>query len=350
MKIGNRNVGRNTPPFLVAELSGNHRQEINRAKALIDAAAGAGADAVKLQTYTADTLTLPCRSEPFRVKTGLWKDRYLHDLYRQAMTPWDWHHELDAHARSRGLLLFSTPFDESAVDFLEETLDPPVYKIASFEVNHLPLLKRVASCRKPVIMSTGMATENEIEDAVRTLNEHGARGIALLKCISTYPADPVHFNLRSLLRLRKRFNCPVGLSDHSLSHEVALGSVALGATIIEKHLTLSRIDGAVDSEFSLEPQEFGEMRELTLRLHKALGDERLGPTSQEHEALRHRRSIFVARTVRAGDRFTAANLRVVRPADGLAPSYWERVLGSEATRDLEAGTPLQFKDVIALAS
>ncbi len=340
--IAGRAVGAKETPYLVAELSGNHQQSLERALALVDAAADAGADAVKLQTYTADTLTLPARTAAFRLEGGLWDGRYLHDLYREAMTPWEWHGRLAERARERGLHCFSTPFDESAVDFLERTLNPPVYKVSSFEVNHGPLLRRVAATGKPVILSTGMAEGWEIERALGALK--GASGVVLLKCVSAYPADPKGFNLRSLVTLREAFGREVGLSDHALTDEVALGAVALGACVIEKHLCLSRAEGGVDSGFSLEPAEFARMAVAVRRLHAALGEGRLGTTAQDEGQRRFRRSIFVSAEVREGEVLTAANLKVVRPADGLDPFRWEEVLGKRAARGLSAGEPLREGD------
>jgi pseudaminic acid synthase len=340
-RVGRRTIGEGRPPFLIAELSANHRQRFEEAVALIDAAADAGADAVKLQTYTPDTITLPSRTAAFRVGKGLWEGRYLHELYAEAMTPWEWHGKLARHARGRGLVCFSTPFDETAVSFLEREMRPPVYKVASFEVNHLPLLRRVGATRKPVVMSTGMATAPEIGAAVRTLRSAGCPALVLLKCVSAYPAKPRDFNLRSLLALRRRFRAPAGLSDHTMSDEVALGAVALGACVIEKHFTLRRADGGVDSGFSLEPDEFARMATAVRTLHAALGSPRLGPTAQDRAQRRFRRSIFIARNIARGDVFTAENLRIVRPADGLDPARWDDVLGRRASRALKAGTPLR---------
>jgi pseudaminic acid synthase len=343
-RAGRRLLGENRPPLLIAELSANHRQRLDEAHKLIDAAADAGADAVKLQTYTPDTITLPARTPAFRVGKGLWDGRYLYDLYGEAMTPWEWHAELAAHARRRGLICFSTPFDESAVDFIEREMKPPVYKIASFEVNHLPLLRKVGAVRKPVIMSTGMATEKEIATAVRTLRIAGCPALVLLKCVSAYPTRAEDFNLRSLVALREKFRVPAGLSDHTMSDEVALGATALGAVAIEKHFTLNRADGGVDSGFSLEPAEFKRMAHAVRTLHAALGSDRLGPTAQDRGQRLFRRSIFVARDVARGATLTIENLRIVRPADGLDPARWEEVLGRTARRALKAGHPLRTGD------
>jgi pseudaminic acid synthase len=343
-RAGRRTIGEGCPPFLIAELSANHNQRYEQALAIIDAAAEAGADAIKLQTYTPDTITLPAHTRPFRVGKGLWEGRYLYDLYGEAMTPWEWHAGLAKHARTRGLLCFSTPFDETAVDYLEREMRPPLYKIASFEVNHLPLLRRVGATGKPVIMSTGMATIEETEAAVRTLRESGCPALVLLKCVSAYPSQPRDFNLRSLPAMRTRFGMPAGLSDHTMSDEVALGAVALGAVAIEKHFTLRRADGGVDSGFSLEPSEFARMAGAVRTLHAALGSDKIGPTKQDLGQRRFRRSIFVARDVAAGETLTRENLRIVRPADGLDPARWEEVLGRPARRALTAGHPLRSGD------
>lgn len=343
-RIGRKHVGPGRGPFVIAELSANHRGSIDEALRLIDAAADVGADAIKLQTYTPDTITLPVRSKRFRVGKGLWQGKYLHDLYAEAMTPWEWHCQMARRARQRGLVAFSTPFDETAVDFLEKEMRPPAYKIASFEVNHIPLLKRVAATRKPVILSTGMATEREIATAVKTLQRGGCPALVLLKCVSAYPSDPRDFNLRALVTLRERFHTPVGLSDHTMSDEVALGSVALGACVVEKHLTLERSSGGIDAGFSLEPEEFARMVRGLRVLQQALGNPTLGPTRQDRAQRRFRRSIFVSQDVAAGEVLTPSNLRVVRPADGLEPSRWQTVLGKRAARALRAGRPLQEGD------
>ncbi len=343
--IQGRKVGGRNRPFLVAELSGNHQQDIVRAKRLISKAAFAGADAVKLQTYTPDTITLPHRSPSFRINQGLWAGEYLHDLYRKAMTPWDWHPELAKFAEDLGLILFSSPFDESAVDFLEESIAPPVYKVASFEITHLPLLRRIGQTGKPAIVSTGMATRTEIGKAYDTLRSSGCSGIVLLKCVSTYPADPTDYNLRSINALERIFRCPVGLSDHTIGNETVLGAIALGACLIEKHLTLTRTDDAVDSGFSLQPEEFQTMTQSANTLFKALGKENLEPTRQEQEQLRFRRSIFVSERVKKGEMFNSQNLRIVRPHDGLSPEHWDEILGKRSAVSLEPGTPSKFAHI-----
>lgn len=344
-----RRIGGGNRPFLIAELSGNHQQDLDRACDLIRLAAEAGADAIKLQTYRPDTLTLPIRNAYFAAGRGLWEGRYLWDLYAEAMTPWEWHGPLADCAHAEGLLLFSTPFDESAVDFLEAEIDPPVHKIASFELNHIPLLEKVGATGKPVILSTGMATGAEIQCALGTLRGSGCPAVVLLHCVSAYPARPEAFNLQAIPTLRQRFHVPVGLSDHSLGHGIALGATALGATVIEKHLTDRRADGGIDSGFSLEPQEFAEMARQVESIHRALGDGKLGCNEQDFESRRHRRSIFVSSNIGRGEQLTSANLRIVRPSDGLEPVRWSEVLGMVALRDLTAGDPLREGDFTPLS-
>lgn len=340
VRIGERSIGPGRKPFIIAELSGNHKGSIDRVKALMDAAKEAEVDAVKLQTYTADALTLPVKTPLFLQDKGLWKGKYLYDLYTEGATPREWHAELKTYAENLGLVFFSTPFDEPAVDFLEE-LDIPLYKIGSHEVVHIPLLERIGKTQKPVILSTGMATEPEIELAVETLRNTGTTELFLLKCISSYPADPKQFNLRSMLRLQERFGCPVGISDHSLSHEMVLGAIALGGCIIEKHLTLEDSKDALDDGFSLKPSDFKEMVKCVRRLHAGLGKDTIGPCEQEKIEMRFRRSIFASQPIREGDIFTQENIKVVRPGNGLEPKHWSAVLGSKATRDLSPGDPLQ---------
>lgn len=345
-EIAGRRVGPEVTPYFVAEMSGNHQHCIEQARALIKCAKKVGADAIKIQTYTADRLTLPVRNSTFKVEGGPWKGNYLYDLYKTSYTPWEWHEELADCARKIGITLFSTPFDEESVDFLEKTVKPPVYKIASFEVNHIPLLKKVASTGKPVILSTGMATLEEIEEAVQALRESGNKQLLLLKCISAYPADPRDFNLRSISLLQKKFKCFVGLSDHSLTTSIALGSVALGASFIEKHFVLSRGSGAVDEVFSLTPDEFTQMVKQVKELYTSLGEEKIGPTQQEKAQgqTRYRRSIFVSQDIAKGEVLSAQNLKIVRPAEGLHPRHWFEVLGKKAKHALPCGTPLSIKD------
>ena len=346
IEIAGRRIGEQHSPYLIAEISGNHGQDINIAKEIIEESAKAGADAVKLQTYTPDTLTLPSKKHYFRKEGSLWDGRYLYDLYQEGMTPWEWFPELNAHAKAHNVTLFSTPFDETAVDFLEESIDPPAYKIASYELNHVPLLKKVGSLKKPVIISTGMATEEEIKLALETLKHVGCENIVVLKCITSYPANPKDFNLKSIQTLKEKFGCLAGLSDHCLSNEVCLGAVALGACVIEKHVTLRREDGAIDAGFSLEPEEFAEMARGVRLLHEALGKDTIGPAEQEVLERDQRRSIFVAKDMGTGDIITKENVRVVRPGHGLEPKMWEEVLGKRTSKSLEAGEPLKVGDWI----
>lgn len=343
LDICGRRYGVDAPPLVIAEMSGNHNHSLERALAIVDAAAAAGAQALKIQTYTADTITLEVDTEGFVVTdpSSLWAGRTLYDLYDEAHTPWEWHQAIFERARSRGMLAFSTPFDETAVDFLE-SLDVPCYKIASFENVHLPLIRKVASTGKPIIMSTGMATAEELEEAVSTARESGCRDLVLLKCTSTYPASPENTNLATIPDMRTRFGCAVGLSDHSMGLGVAVASVALGAVAIEKHFTLSRAEGGVDSAFSMEPAELEALVAETERAWLAVGAVSYGPTAAEKPSLQGRRSIYIAEDVRAGDVLTEHNVRIVRPGYGLAPKHWDAVLGREAIRDAAKGTPLSW--------
>jgi len=342
--IEGRPVGATHPPLVVAEMSGNHAQSLDRALAIVDAAADAGAHALKIQTYTADTITLDVTREEFCITdpTSPWAGRSLHALYDEASTPWEWHAAIFERARRRGMIAFSTPFDESAVDFLE-TLDVPCYKIASFEIVHLPLIRKVAATGKPMLMSTGMASLEEIEAAVRTALEGGCPELVLLRCTSSYPAAPEDIHLRSLPDLRRRFGCQVGLSDHTLGTAVAVAAVALGAVVIEKHLTLSRADGGVDAAFSLEPHELAALVRDTDMAMRALGSVHYGATDSERSSLTFRRSLYVAKDMRAGDVFTSQNLRVIRPGFGLPPKYYDEILGRRVVSDVAKGTPVSWE-------
>ena len=329
--------------LIIAELSGNHNQNFELAMAMVEAAAKAGAHAIKLQTYTAETMTLDLRQGEFVIqeKDSLWSGQSLYDLYGKASTPWQWHKALFDRARELGMLAFSSPFDSSAVHFLE-SLDVPCYKIASFENTDIPLLKKVAATGKPVILSTGMASLAEIDEAVRCLREHGAGEIALLKCTSTYPATPTDTNLLTIPHMQQAFACPVGLSDHTQGIGAAIASVALGARIIEKHFVLDRSQGGVDAEFSLEPNELAMLVTESQRALAALGQITYGGTEKEEAAKRYRRSIYVAKPIKQGESLNQDNLRIVRPGLGLAPKHWELVLGRIAAQDLEPGTPLNW--------
>ena len=342
ISLGGRLIGPDQPPFIIAELSGNHNQDLARGLAIVEAVAAAGAHAIKLQTYTADTMTLP---GAYRIDdpSSLWFGRELHELYQQAYTPWDWHQPLFDRARELGMLAFSSPFDESAVDFLE-TLDVPAYKIASFENTDWPLLRRVAATGKPVIMSTGASTLAEVAEAEQVLRAAGCRELVLLKCTSTYPASPLNTNLRTIPHLAQLFpESPVGLSDHTAGMGAAVAAVALGACVIEKHVTLLRADGGVDSAFSLEPAEVAALVTETERAWQALGQIQYGVQRAEEKSRLYKRSLYVARDMAAGEAFTPDNLRVVRPGLGLPPRYYEQLLGKPTRQALAAGTPLTWE-------
>ncbi len=343
IRIGDREIGERARPYLIAEMSGNHNQSLERALAIIDAAAAAGADAVKLQTYTAATMTIDVDRPGFVIDdpASLWHGRSLWDLYDEAHTPWDWHAPLIARAKSHGIHCFSTPFDATAVDFLE-TLDVPAYKIASFECIDLPLIRKVARTGKPVIISTGMASLGEIDAAVRAVRGEGNDRIILLKCTSTYPATPENSNIRTIPTLRAAFGTEVGLSDHTMGCGVAVAAVALGACVFEKHFTLARTDGGVDSAFSLEPHEFRTLRDETERAWLGLGTVRFGTQLAEEGSAQFRRSLYVVEDMQAGDVLTPANVRAIRPGFGLPPGELERVVGMAVARDVPKGTPLSW--------
>lgn len=343
IEIAGRAIGPGKKPYVIAEMSGNHNGSLERALALVDAAAHAGADAIKLQTYTADTMTLNLRQGEFMVSDAhdLWAGRSLYDLYQEAHTPWEWHAALMERAVRNGMACFSSPFDETAVDFLE-SLEVPAYKIASFECVHLPLIRRVAATGKPVIISTGMASHAEIDDAVRTAREAGCRELALLKCTSSYPATAANSHLRTIPHLREAYGCEVGLSDHTLGIGVPVAAVALGATIIEKHFTIDREDGGVDSAFSSDPTELKQLVEEVGRAWESLGHVHVGPTEAEMNSLIYRRSVYVVEEMRAGDEFTLSNLRCIRPGHGLPPKSLDMVLGLRASHDISRGTPLSW--------
>lgn len=343
MKISDFDVGLKARPFIIAEMSGNHNQSLDRALAIVDAAAKTGVQALKLQTYTADTITLDVRGGDFEIadKTSLWAGKNLHDLYKQAYTPWEWHKPIMERAKAHGMACFSSPFDETAVDFLED-LSVPAYKIASFENNHLPLIRKVASTGKPVIISTGMASLAELDEAVCAARDAGCRDLVLLKCTSTYPATPENSNILTIPHMRELFGCEIGLSDHTMGVGVSVAAVAHGASVIEKHFTLARSDGGVDSAFSLEPDEFASLVTETERAWQALGAVKYGATEAEKKSVIFRRSIYAAEDVTAGDTFTTRNLRIVRPGNGLAPRFYDQVLGRTAKTDLPKGTPLDW--------
>ena len=345
-EINAKKIGVGNPPFIIAEMSGNHNQSLDMALAIVEAAAKAGVHAVKLQTYTADTITIDCDSGAFYIDDpdSLWKGRSLYKLYQQAYTPWEWHEPIFNRCRELGLIAFSTPFDETAVDFLED-MNVPAYKIASFENNHIPLIRKTAATGKPLIISTGMASIAEIDEAVNAARESGCKDIALLKCTSTYPAEPIDTNLRTIPHLRQLFDVEVGLSDHTLGIGAALASISFGATFIEKHVTLSRVEGGVDSSFSLEPSELEMLVVESKRAWQAIGKIQYGPDKSENASRQFRRSIYVAQNIKAGEIFTEENIRTIRPGFGLPPKYYPALLGKKVNKDVEMGTPLSW-DII----
>jgi pseudaminic acid synthase len=344
IKVLGKVIGCTNKPFIIAEMSGNHNQSLERALAIVEAAAETGADALKIQTYTADTMTLNIENPDFTIgdKESLWQGESLYKLYQKAYTPWEWHKPIFDRARELGMIPFSTPFDETAVDFLEE-LDVPMYKIASFENNDLPLIKKVASTGKPMIISTGMATVAELDETVRVARESGCKDIILLKCTSTYPASPENSNITTIPHMRELFDCQVGLSDHTLGTGVAVASVALGATVIEKHFTWSRAEGGVDSAFSMEPKEMKSLVIETERAWYALGKVTYGPTDAEKASMKFRRSIYITKDLKAGDELTKENIRIIRPGYGLKPKYYDQLIGKKVKVDIKAGTPVTFE-------
>ena len=339
INIAGRHIGPDHPPFVIAEMSGNHNQSLDRAFEIVEAAAKAGAHAIKLQTYTADTITLNVRGGSFEINDpdSLWAGKNLHDLYKQAYTPWEWHDPIIKKAKDLGLICFSSPFDETAVDFLE-SLDAPAYKIASFENNHLPLIRKAASTGKPLIISTGMATLAELEQAVNTARDAGCDDLILLKCTSNYPASPVNTNISTIPHLKSLFQTEVGLSDHTMGVGVP-GVYCIGATVIEKHFTLSRDEGGVDSEFSLEPHELSALVVESLVHGNRLA---VSPIITKRKSRIFRRSIFVAEDISAGEIFTSKNVRIVRPGDGASPLMYDTIIGRKAKFNLSKGTPLSL--------
>jgi len=345
-KIGSRTIGPDAPPFVIAEMSGNHNQSLDQALRIVEAAAKAGAHALKLQTYTADTMTLDISEGEFFIKdpNSLWAGSSLYALYEKAHTPWEWHAPIFARARELGMLAFSTPFDESAVDFLE-SLDVPAYKIASFENTDIPLIRKVAATGKPMIISTGMASIAELDESVRAAREAGCTDLVLLKCTSTYPASPENSHIRTIPHLAQLFGCQVGLSDHTMGVGVSVAAVAMGATVIEKHFTLDRADGGVDASFSLEPAEMASLVIETERAWQGLGVVRYGATQAEQKSLVFRRSLYVVQDIAEGEAFSKDNIRAIRPGLGLAPKHIDTVLGRNARQPLKRGTALSW-DVV----
>ena len=340
IKIGNYTIGNNHKPFVIAEMSGNHNQSLQRALDLVDAAAAAGAHALKLQTYTADTITME-GAYTIQDKNSLWDGKELYDLYKQAYTPWEWHKPIFDRAKEKGMEAFSSPFDETAVDFLE-SLNVPAYKIASFENTHHPLLKKVAATGKPVIVSTGVSTMQDIEESVAVLKKAGCKDIILLKCTSTYPATPEYTNLLTIPDMMNKYQCMIGLSDHTMGTGVSVAAVALGARVLEKHFTLRRADGGVDSAFSLEPEELKALVTESERAFLALGKIQYGIQTAEEKSKFFKRSIYVSKDVKKGEVFSADNLKIIRPAIGIEPKYWDEVIGKTALVDIKKGQPLSF--------
>lgn len=347
IKIADRFIGKEHKPFIIAEMSGNHNQSLDRALHLVELAAEAGADAVKLQTYTPDTITLDVHTDEFFISNekDLWKGQSLYNLYKQAYTPWEWHKAIFDKCKELGLLAFSSPFDETAVDFLE-TLDVPAYKIASFENVDIPLIRKAAKTGKPIIISTGMATVAELDEAVRAARNEGNDQIVLLKCTSTYPATPENSNLATIPHMKQLFDMEIGLSDHTMGTGVSVAAVALGATVIEKHFTTARADGGVDSAFSMEPHELKQLVEDTERAWQSIGHIQYGPTKAEEPSLNARRSLYIGEDMKSGDVFTKENLRDVRPGLGLPTKYYDMLLGKTIKADAKKGTPVSWELVL----
>lgn len=344
IKIADKLIGRDHTPFVIAEMSGNHNQSLERALEIVEVAAKTGAHALKIQTYTPDTMTIDLDEREFHISDpkSLWEGKSLYKLYGEAYTPWEWHKPIFDHARELGLIPFSTPFDDSAVDFLE-SLDVPCYKIASFENTDLPLIHRVAATGKPLIISTGMATVAELDETVRAAREAGCKDLILLKCTSTYPATAENTNILTIPHMRELFNCEVGLSDHSMGIGVSVASVALGATVIEKHFTLNRADGGVDSTFSMEPGEMKQLVVETERAWQAQGQVSYGPTEGEKKSIQFRRSLYIVQDLEVGDVLTRKNMRAIRPGLGLSPKYYETLLGKRVRVAVQMGTPVKWE-------
>lgn len=341
--IGGREIGNNSPPFIIAEMSGNHNQSLGRALQIVEAAAEAGAQGFKIQTYTPDTMTLNIENGDFLIQdtNSLWKGKSLYHLYKEAYTPWEWHKPIFNRCTELGMIPFSTPFDETAVDFLE-SLNVSCYKIASFENTDIPLIRKVAATGKPIIISTGMASVAELDETVRAAREEGCKELILLKCTSTYPASPKSTNIATIPHMKELFKCEIGLSDHTLGVGVSVASVALGATVIEKHLTLSRSDGGVDAEFSMEPAEFKLLVSETEKAWESLGNVYYGPTNLEKDSLKFRRSLYVVEDIKAGEVFTNENIKAIRPGNGLLPKHLSKILGKKASKDIKKGTPISW--------
>ncbi len=343
IKIKDILIGQSHKPFIIAEMSGNHNQSLDRALEIIKAASKSGAHAVKIQTYTADTMTLDIKENEFFIddKDSLWNGKSLYELYEIAYTPWEWHKQIFDYANSLGLICFSTPFDESAVDFLED-LNVPVYKIASFENTHHSLIKKVALTGKPLIISTGMASLSDIEETTKIIRDSGCENFILLKCTSTYPASPKNSNVLTIPNMQKVFNCQIGLSDHTLGIGASIAAVSHGATIIEKHFTLSRLDGGVDSAFSMEPNEMKQLVNETKTAWQSLGQVKYGQGKSEESSKIYKRSLYASEDIKKGDKFSTENIRIVRPGLGLPPKYFNVFIGKKVNCDIKKGTPIDF--------
>lgn len=344
IKIGNRVISKFNPPFIIAELSGNHNQSIKKAFKIIDAAKSANVDAIKIQTYTADTMTLNVNKKEFKIvdKKNIWKNYSLYSLYKKAHTPWSWHKKIFDYAKKRGIICFSSPFDISAVNFLEK-LNVKLYKVASFENTHFPLLKRIANTGKPMIISLGLLKLPEIKEIVKFVKNNGCKKLILLKCTSTYPANPKDLNLKTIDDLRNKFNCEVGFSDHSIGIGAAITSISCGATVIEKHVTLRRKDNDIDSKFSLEPSELKTLKEESVTAWRSIGKINYDYTKNEKRFLKYKRSIYVSKDIKKGEKFSRYNLKIIRPSNGLAPKYINKVIGNKAKTNLKYGTALKSK-------
>ncbi len=343
MRIKSKTIGQNRQPFFIAEMSGNHGKSFEKAMKIVKSASECGADAIKLQTYTPDTMTLNIQDSDFLIndKNNLWYGRSLYELYDEAYTPWEWHKPIMDYATKLGLICFSTPFDETSVDFLED-LNVPAYKIASFENLHFPLLKKVASTGKPIIISTGMTTINELHEIINEITNAGCNNYALLKCTSTYPAKPSDSNIATIPQMRKLFKCEIGLSDHTPGIGAAVAAIANGATIIEKHFTLDSKDGAIDSIFSMNPIEFKALIKEARIAWESIGKIYFGPTESEYGSIKRRRSIYVSEDIKKGELFDNLNLRIIRPGFGLAPKHYDEILGKKVNKDLKKGTPVSW--------
>ena len=349
IKIDKSKIGEKYKPFIVAEMSGNHNQSINNALKIIDEASKCGVDAVKIQTYTADTLTINSKKNDFQIsdKKSLWKNQSLYELYKKAYTPWEWHKKIFNHCKRRGLICFSSPFDHTAVEFLEN-LNVPAYKIASFEINNIPLIEQIAKKGKPMIISTGLASLKEIKEVIKTAYKNGCKKIILLKCTSSYPSEPIDSNIVTIKDLKRKFNCEVGISDHTKGIGVSIAAISQGATFIEKHFTLDRKKGGVDSDFSMEPDEMRQLVKEANNAWQSLGKIFYGSTKSEKNSLKFRKSIYAVQSINKNEQFTKDNIRVIRPGYGLEPKYFNKIIGLKSNKNLTVGDPIKFSSVINL--